>query len=301
MNVDEIITFLKTVELNSITAAANTLYISQSSASTRISRLENFLGYRLFYREQGHRTVSLTKEGEYFLPIAQQWLALYNDARNISNSELTETYRVTSNIILNHYLLPAVFSSFQKHYSGIMICSQTEHSTEAHQSVANQLTDLAIEYTEHNQPNIISKPFFREDMVYICHKDSIFARTHNTDDLIDKNEVYASWSDEFDKWHNRKFPYFQRSKIIIGGAFMFEDFLEDINDWAIVSKIVAEHIRKTNPSFTEIPSSDLPCRTAYLISHKYPKPGIKHLNMLFENELYHILKDISDIHLLIHQ
>ena len=81
MNIDEIITFIKVIELQSISAAANQLFISQSSASNRIKHLEETLNVQLIHRARGYKRISLTEEGEYFLPIAQQWLALYNDVK----------------------------------------------------------------------------------------------------------------------------------------------------------------------------------------------------------------------------
>ncbi|MDQ0360462.1 LysR family transcriptional regulator [Breznakia pachnodae] len=291
MNIDEIITFLEVVELQSISAAANQLFISQSSASNRINHLENSLGTKLIHRAKGYKKISLTEEGEYFLPIAQQWMALYNDVKNITNLHHAKTFKITTNSILNSFLLPYIYTDFSNKYKNIMIHSQTEHSTEAHQHIANQTADLAIVYTEHYEPNVISKPLFKENMVFICHKDSRFAKTQLLSDLCDANEVYAKWSSEFENWHQRQFPYFHRHKIVIGSAIMFDQFLIEQDDWAIVSRIVGDNIHLTKPDFITIDQPYLPIRTAYLLSHKYPKPGSKKLNMLFIDELLYHLKN----------
>lgn len=298
MNIDEIITFLKIVELQSISAAANKLYISQSSASNRISHLENSLGVTLIHRAKGIKTISLTAEGEYFLPIAQQWLALYNDVQNLKESNHVQTYKIIGNNIVNTYLLPYIYSDFSNKYKNIMIHSQTEHSTEAYQLVANQLADLAIVFPQHYVPNIISQPLFKEDMVFICHKNSHFASSHLVDDLIDSHEVYARWSSEYETWHQRYFPYSQRFKIVIGSATMFIEFLTETKDWAIVSRMVGDSIHLNKPDFITIDHSDLPSRTAYLLSHKYPKPGTKQINKLFINELVKHLKSNPSITLI---
>lgn len=300
MNIDEIITFIKVIELQSISAAANQLFISQSSASNRIKHLEETLNVQLIHRARGYKRISLTEEGEYFLPIAQQWLALYNDVENISNFQRMQTFKITANSILNYYLLPCIYTGFAKKYKNIMIHSQTEHSTEAHQHVANHTTDLAIVYTEHHEPNVISKPLFEENMVFICHKNSLFAKSHQINDLIDTNEIYAKWSSEFENWHQSYFPYFHRYKIIIGSAIMFDQFLTEKEDWAIVSRIVGDHIHLIKQDFITIDHLDLPKRKTFLLSHKYPKPGSKKLVMCFEQELLKHLRNNSSLSVINH-
>lgn len=64
--------FIRIAELGSITAAARDLSLSPASASTRLSKLEDSLGTRLFRRTT--REVSLTTDGADFLPYAQDAL-----------------------------------------------------------------------------------------------------------------------------------------------------------------------------------------------------------------------------------
>lgn len=298
MNFDEIMTFLQVVEAESISVASNKLFISQSTASSRIQNLEADLGVTLIHRAKGYKKITLTEEGEYFLPIAQQWLALYNDIKNIRNINYVQTFKITANAILNYYLLPYIYNDFSNKHTNIMIYSQTEHSTEAHKNIANQVSDLALVYTEHYEPNVISTPIFEEDMVIICHKKSKFAKTRNLNDLIDSNEVYAKWSNEFESWHQSQFPYARRYKIVIGSAMMFSDFLIEKEDWAFVSRLVGDKIHTDNPDFITVDYPNLPKRTVYILTHKYPKPGTKKLKLLFENELKEYLKHNPSIRLI---
>lgn len=298
MNIEDIVTFLKIVELNSISAAAQSLFISQSSASTRINNLESNLGVKLIYRHKGYKKIELTQEGQYFLAIAQQWLALYNDAKNISNLKQSRLFHVVANATLTYYLLTDIYHNFTLKYPYVLLQAHTEHSTEAHNSVANQTGDIAIVYNQHYEHNIISKPLFKENMVFLVHKDSQFAKTKNLNDLQDIHEIKADWSSDFELWHQRTFPYFTRPKIIIGSSFMFVNFLQDVNDWAIVSQIIADAITKQKPEYIAITSNKLPQREAYIISHKYPKPGIKEIQKLFIDELLDTLKDNKNIELL---
>jgi len=62
--------FLRIAALGGVTAAARDLSLSPASASARLVKLEETVGFRLFNRTT--RAVSLTTDGEVFLPYAQQ-------------------------------------------------------------------------------------------------------------------------------------------------------------------------------------------------------------------------------------
>lgn len=79
MNTAELSAFVKTVEMNSFSLAANSLYLTQSALSQQIQRLERGLGFALF--EHSQRKAVLTPAGERFYVRAKQMLALCRDAQ----------------------------------------------------------------------------------------------------------------------------------------------------------------------------------------------------------------------------
>lgn len=64
--------FLRIADLSSVSAAARDQSLSPASASARLGKLEEIVGFRLFNRTT--RAVSLTTDGAEFLPYAQQAL-----------------------------------------------------------------------------------------------------------------------------------------------------------------------------------------------------------------------------------
>ena len=77
MQKEQIDSFLMVEQLKNISSAAGKLFISQSTLSHRIQLLEEELGVTLFARKQGSKIVSLTPEGERFMPLASQYLEIY--------------------------------------------------------------------------------------------------------------------------------------------------------------------------------------------------------------------------------
>ena len=78
MNESALEGFVKIVEMNSFSAAAEALYISQSALSQQIRTLEGQLRFELF--QHVPRRVVLTPAGQDFYPKAKQLVALYQQA-----------------------------------------------------------------------------------------------------------------------------------------------------------------------------------------------------------------------------
>lgn len=80
--------FLRIAELGGVSAAAHDLSLSPASASARLVKLEETVGFRLFNRTT--RAVSLTTDGEAFLPYAQQTLETLETGLNSVRGQRTE-------------------------------------------------------------------------------------------------------------------------------------------------------------------------------------------------------------------
>lgn len=86
MKITDLQVLIKVAELHSITAAANQLDMSSSTASVALKRIETSLGTKLFVRTT--RQIRLSPEGERYLPICQQALDLLQQGQMAINEEL---------------------------------------------------------------------------------------------------------------------------------------------------------------------------------------------------------------------
>ncbi len=85
--------FLAIARIGSISRTAEQLFMSQSTVTTRLQRLERALGYELFERQAGG--VKLTPAGERFLPLAERMQALEEQMMNPDSSR-TPVLRIMS-------------------------------------------------------------------------------------------------------------------------------------------------------------------------------------------------------------
>ena len=79
MTITQLGTFLKITELNSFSAAADSLGYAQSTVTTQIKQLEDELGCVLF--ERLGKTISLTSSGERLIDYAEKMLQLEREIR----------------------------------------------------------------------------------------------------------------------------------------------------------------------------------------------------------------------------
>ncbi|MEH7178903.1 LysR family transcriptional regulator [Neobacillus vireti] len=76
------------VDSQSITKAAEMLYLSHSTISHRLKSLEKELETTLIIRGNGQRTIYLTPKGEEFVQIARKWAALWRDTQQFKTDQV---------------------------------------------------------------------------------------------------------------------------------------------------------------------------------------------------------------------
>lgn len=110
MNIEHLKLFVRLASTHNISMAGQELGLSPAVASAHINKLEEGLGVRLVHRTT--RKVSLTEEGQAFLPHAEEVLATVEAARGavgVGHSAPTGTLRVTAPASFGRlHLVPAL-------------------------------------------------------------------------------------------------------------------------------------------------------------------------------------------------
>lgn len=114
--------FIRIAELGGVTAAAHDLSLSPASASARLVKLEETVGFRLFNRTT--RAVSLTTDGELFLPYAQQIVETLEagfSAIRGQNSEVQGLLRMTMPSSFGRMYIIPLLAEFQLRYPQVKL------------------------------------------------------------------------------------------------------------------------------------------------------------------------------------
>jgi len=240
----EIQAFLEIIKQGSISAAAEALYVTQPALSRRILALEHELGYKLLDRKKGQRNTILTDKGEIFVDVAQKWLSIWQDAREINYLNQNQILNISSVGSVSTYILPPVFHDFSITNPNIRICFHNYHSDESYQYVNTNLVDIAFISDDMYHKSVETIPAFKEPMVMIANNSKMYPSTVHPTDLDPANEIRLPWNPEFDMWHNYWFKPFINYKMFLDQMTLLEDFLLWKDTWAIVPYSVADSLSK---------------------------------------------------------
>lgn len=113
MNVTDIALFVAATEAGSLAGAARRNGTSALQASRRIAALEQDMGVRLFHRTT--RALTLTDEGERFLPYAQRMIEAEGEARaalGVDGGQVTGTLRITASLAFGRKVVTPALIDF---------------------------------------------------------------------------------------------------------------------------------------------------------------------------------------------
>lgn len=247
MTSSEMEAFLAIVKTGNMTAAANSLYLTQPALSRRILSLEKELGCTLFTRGKGIRNVELTPQGEYLLSLSEKWQQLFKETSAMTDLKYHEPFFISSIGSISFYLLPNVFHRFMNEHPHIPLSFYGCHSMEAYSYVADRRVDFALVSDPMFHPQVITTPVFSEKMVFISTHPC--PDTLSPSELNPEKEIRLPWYPNFDAWHDYWFGKNAPCRVYLDQMNLLESFLMD-DCWAIVPVSVKEKLAAGHPIYS---------------------------------------------------
>ena len=277
----EIECFLSICEHKTISRAAEELYITQPSLSSRLKTLEKEIGGELFVRKKGSREMMLTKIGKDFYKLALQYQELMRQMHNLCE-KTPNRLRISSLNSVDTFLLPQVYDRFLQECAEIELEIQNMDLTAASKSIHAGNTDIAFTTGKIHDNTLKQTLVFKEPMVLVCSKDLNLPSPVCPEDLLEAQELYVEWSNDFADWHDTVLGE-SHSKITVSIMAHIKQFLESKVCWAIVPRSVALGLEKDGNVKRIKTNFDLPYREVSMITlPDYHKNGAicKFLNCL---------------------
>ncbi len=165
--------YVTVCECESVTAAAEKLYLAQPSVSLAIRELEEYYGVKLFDRIS--RRLYITELGKQFLNYATHIVSLFDEMeKEMKDWDSIGTLRVGSSITIGNYLLPQYVNRFNEQFPQMKVHVIIDNSENIEKRVMSNEIDFGlIEGITHN-PQIISEKFMEDELVLICGKNHPF-------------------------------------------------------------------------------------------------------------------------------
>jgi DNA-binding transcriptional LysR family regulator len=168
--------FCKIADLKSFSRAAESLSLTQPTASGHIKNLEEEFGVRLFDRLG--REVTLTEAGKILYDFAQQIIALRQEAVD-AMTEYAGAHRgalqIGASSIPGDYLLPRVLGQFKKAYPNVHLCLKIEDSGVISQQVLDGGVDLGVVGAKLSDNRLVYEAFAKDELILIVPPDHPWA------------------------------------------------------------------------------------------------------------------------------
>lgn len=264
MRIEQLRYFVMAVNLKSINKAAEELYISQSTVSEALKRLEEELDLSLL--NKGRKGVSMTAAGELFYKTANQILQeldAFQDAaeqfKKYRNVKIREKIVMSITPEINDWILPKLLNRINSHFSKTKFMLAEGDFIENIQMVVEDKVDCAVVTFFENvledqelrqllqREGIYTEILCRSKVTAIVNKDAALANKtilSMRDALKMPLAIYNAHLET--RWHEKCFePFGQPNIVFISGSSglglkyvgMNKNVLSFTNQWRAFSQI----------------------------------------------------------------
>lgn len=172
MELRQLETFVRIVELGSFTRAAEELSLTQPAVTRQIASLEAELKTRLL--ERLGRKVALTSSGEALFRYAAEILRLTDDARRAVadvSAGLSGKMTVGASSTAATYLLPPILSRYRELYSAVELNVHTGLSAHIADLVMENAVDLGVVMGDHSRAGLKQETVGESATVVVTYPD----------------------------------------------------------------------------------------------------------------------------------
>ncbi|WP_017727530.1 LysR family transcriptional regulator [Halalkalibacterium ligniniphilum] len=186
MDLDSIQSFIVMAESESLTEAANQLYLNPSSLTGRIKKIEKELGEPLFILKG--RTLQLSPAGKVFLTYAKQFytMGLECNKELLRNEDKSVRFRLAATPLISTYILPRLIREFQHIHPELEMEIYSCKSYEIRKYIFNDEVDLGIIQRSDIYESIDYKHWFTDMDVMVVSSEHPWAKR----DEIRLGELY---------------------------------------------------------------------------------------------------------------
>jgi DNA-binding transcriptional LysR family regulator len=194
-------TFLAVVAAGSFVEAAQRLYVTQSTVSARIQRLEEQLGAELFVRHKAGTV--LTAAGRQFQRHAAILTSTVERARHEIGvaSGFTATLTVGGRVGLWEDLLLHWLPAFSAAAPNVAVRALIGFEDDLMAALIEGRADIGVMYTPQARPGLVVEPLLDEQLIMVSTRSP-------PPSTPDGDYVYIDWGPEFFARHTLAFPDF---------------------------------------------------------------------------------------------
>lgn len=260
MDMNQVKTFLAVVANGSFLEAATRLHVTQSTVSSRIQGLEQYLGATLFKRNRSGAV--LTPAGKRFVHHAKAFVLTLDQARH--DVGLPSRYRASitigARIALWEVFLPRWVGEMRRTNPDTSIRSEIGFEDELMRRVIEGTMDVALMYTPQHSPGIHVQHLFDETLVLLT--------TDPKKPWPDENYIYVDWGPAFYAQHSSNYPDMERPPQVVNIGWLGVQIIMSNGGSCFVPVRMAEPLINTGKLFVmpDSPQFKLPTYMVYQLN-----------------------------------
>lgn len=164
--------FIAITQHDTLTAAAEALFLSKAAVSMALSELEKQIGHALFDRVNNR--LILNQEGQKLLPLADELIERAQTIEQLFDNDqaLSGQLRIGASDTIGNQVAPYLLSDFRRdtqHHAQSLLISNSALICE---KLVDYELDLALIEGKTLHPQLISHPFSQDEMCVVCSPDS---------------------------------------------------------------------------------------------------------------------------------
>lgn len=270
MNLTNVQTFLKVVYCNSLTQAANELFVSQPTVTARLQQLEQELETVLLRRSKGMRSIELTPQGKAFVPLAERWIALELETGRFRTQQVQMPLSIACLDSISRYILAPLFRQLTRDHPALRLDIRTHQAYEIFSLVGNHEVDLGFSYILYHYDNVLCEPLFTEHMAVLGSSCYDWPdRPLDPSELDPSLEIYVPWSRELALWHNNWWDPKAAPLVQTDLASMIPLYLDHPGSWTVCPFSTARAFLQENPRLKVLDlNCPIPNRIVYILHSK---------------------------------
>lgn len=262
MNLLQIESFLAIVESGSITEAADELYISQSTLSSRLKALEEELGFILINRGPGVKNNELTNRGIEFLDYAYRFMALNKEIGYWKRSEVVDRIRIGAPQTLNVSFFKDLYKKISQE-TNIHLSISSHWNETIYKLVNSGDLDLGIVTRPFQSSRLNTLHIFNESLMVVY--DERYASYQGLEELARRDQIYMSLGPNYESWQKKHWDVLEQAKVSLDSPHLMASYLETDRAWAVVPLCLYQLMKKRNPHMQFLDHEDPVFRELYLI------------------------------------
>lgn len=167
--------FVAVCQTNSVTKAAEKLFISQPAVSLAIKELEEHYGQKIF--ERFARKLRITPFGAELFQSALRVVTLFDEMETLAQrNKMGNVIRVGVGPMIGQVMLPERVCRFREKYPKIQINAMVDRVVYLRSALLENRIDFALAESVFEDPMIRVTPLLAVPLVVICHKDNPLAK-----------------------------------------------------------------------------------------------------------------------------